>query len=64
VKDKGLKEKGQIFEFDNIFLFHVFCQNQRSDPLLSSIIDEMATPLRVEYPGTYYHGINDPDFAV
>jgi len=27
-------------------------------------IDEMATPLRVKYPGAYYHGINDPDYAV
>jgi len=24
----------------------------------------MATPLRVKYPGAYYHGINDPDYAV
>jgi len=24
----------------------------------------MATLLRVEYPGPYYHGINDPDYAV
>jgi len=29
-----------------------------------STIDEMATPLCVKYPGAYYHGINDPDYAV